>query len=206
MNMTSLRATSTVALSIGLLLAAAGCVEDVTITPATEGSTGDGSGGTTVTAASTSSASGGTGGVDTGAGGSAVCMPQPDTTGTFMEPTCADLAGLAVSNAVIADAGGDGNVDAGESAVLQVNLAEIAGLGFNHYPGVAFESSSAGVTVTANDWFYAILPCQTNQVSAQLTIASDVAPGTVVMITARVAMLNNACLDAPAIVIPITVH
>lgn len=60
--------------------------------------------------------------------------------------------------------------------------------------------------MAANDWFYAILPCQTDLVSAQITVASDVAPGTVVTITARAAMLDHECPDAPSIVIPITVH
>ncbi len=206
MIMTSLVRASTVAVSIGLLLLAAGCAEDVAITPGHLAGTSRGGGGATVAATSTSSASGGTGGGDTGAGGSAECVPQPDMTGTFKQPTCADLAGLAVSHAVVTDAGGDGDVNVGETAVIDVSLAEIAGLGFSFYPGVVFESDHAGVTVTSDDWFYAILPCQIDHVAAQLTVASDVPAGTLVKITARAAMLNDACLDAPAIVIPILVH
>ena len=199
--MASLLQTSTAVLSIGLLLACAGCAEDVAITPGNLAGTSSGSGGgTTAAATSTSSASGGT-----GVGGSAACVPQPDMTGTFEQPTCADLAVLAVSNAVITDAGGDGNVSAGETAVIQVSLAEIAGLGIV-YPGVVFASASAGVTVTSDNWRYSIGPCEIDQMSAELTVASDVPAGTVVMITARAAMLSSECLDAPAIVIPITVH
>ncbi len=114
---------------------------------------------------------------------------------------------LAVSHPVlINDADGDGQLEVGETGSLQVNLDEIAGLGFSYYPGVIFETAAAGVTVSSNDWFYAILACQSNPVSAAIAVGGDVAPGTVVTITARVAMLNHDCPDAYAIEVPITVH
>lgn len=192
------------AFSALVLLATAACGEVVVSdSPSTGagGSTGAVVAATTVTSASSASSGNGSG----GAGGS-TCVPQPEGAGGFMQPTCADLAVLAVSHPVLTDADGDGQVEVGETAVLQINLDEIAGVGFNFYPGVNFTTTTAGVTVNHNDWLYAILACQNVPVSAQIAIGSDVAPGTVVTITARVAMLNNDCPDTYAVEIPITVH
>ena len=199
MIMTSSLRASMVALSTGLLLVSAGCGSQVVSGPGDALSTGSGGSTATVTASTG-------GGGDSGTGGSAVCVPQPEEPGPFVKATCADLAALAVSHAVVTDANGDGQVDAGESAVLQVNLDEIAGVGTYFYPGVLFETASAGVTVSSNAWLYGIMGCQTVPMSGEITIGSDVAPGTVVTITARVAFLNHTCPDAFAITVPITVH
>ncbi len=75
-----------------------------------------------------------------------------------------------------------------------------------YYPGVNFETAAAGVTVSSGDWFYGIAACQSNPVTASIVVGGNVAPGTVVTITARVAMLNHECPDAYAIEVPITVH
>jgi hypothetical protein len=203
MSMASSLHASRVLVSIGLLLAAAGCANHVAVTPGDLPSVGSG-GNAAVTAASSSTSGGGEGGT----GGGATCVPQDETTGGSTPATCADLAALAVSHAVITEANGNSNgeVNAGEGANLHVSLDEIAGIGFYYYPGVIFESSSDSVTVSADDWFYGISSCATNVVFAHVNIASDVPAGTVVTITARVAMLNHECPDAPSLVIPFTVH
>ena len=198
---------SMAAFSTSVLLATAACSEVVVSEP------GDplypGAGGSTgavvasVAVTSTSSTSSGNGGAG---GGSVACMPQPEGTGGFHEPTCADLAVLAVSHPVLDDADGDGQLEVGETGSLQVNLDEIAGSGFNYYPGVIFETAAAGVTVSSDNWFYGIFACQSNPVIASIAVGSDVTPGTVVTITARVAMLNHDCPDAYAVEVPITVH
>jgi hypothetical protein len=184
------------------VLFVAACGEVVVSSPADSRSPGGGGSTGVVVASSAVSA---TGSASSGAGGG-TCVPQPEGAGGFMQPTCADLAVLAVAHPVLTDADGDGQIEVGETATLQVSLDEIAGVGFSFYPGVLFETTTAGVTVSATDWFYAILPCQTDAVSAQITIGSDVPPGTLVTITARVAMLNHDCPDAYSIEIPFTVH
>ncbi len=190
----------------GLLGAAAGCNGQVV----SEADGGGGSGGSTATSSSSTSSATGTG----GSGDAPVeCVVQPEGTGGFQEPTCADLSVLAVSNPTITDdpaegaiGNANGQVEPGETATLRVDLSEIAGVGFNMYPGVTFTTSDVGVTVTANDWLYAIFACQVQSLAGSVAIAADVPPGTVVTIHAAVAMINSDCPDAPGIDIPITVH
>jgi len=199
------------AVSAILLLATAACGEVIVSAPGDSPTPGAGGSTESIVASSSiasgvvtsaSSTSGGEGGA--GAGGSeVVCVPQPEGSGGFTEPTCEDLAVLAVSHPVLDDAG---QLEVGKTAYLHLNLEEIGGVGFNFYPGVLFETTTAGVTVSSNDWFYAILPCQIDQVIAAITVDNNVAPGTVVMITARVAMLNHDCPDAYSITIPLMVH
>jgi hypothetical protein len=207
MIMASFPRASMAAFSTSVLLAAAACGEVVVSTPSDPLSPGaGGSTGAVVASAavtSTSSASSGDGGAG---GGSSACVPDPKATGDFHEPTCADLAVLAVSHPVLDDADGDGQLEVGETGSLKMNLDEIAGVGFNYYPGVIFETAAAGVTVSSNGWFYAIFACQSNPMIASIAVGGDVAPGTVVTITARVAMLNHDCPDAYAVEVPITVH
>jgi hypothetical protein len=71
---------------------------------------------------------------------------------------------------------------------------------------VAFSSDHPGVSVKEDTWYYAIFACQTHPTFATGVVASDVAPGTVVTITARVAMLGNVCAEANAIEIPISIQ
>ena len=102
-------------------------------------------------------------------------------------------------------AGGDGVVSPGEAFDLQVVLREVAGIGFGWYPGVKFDSSHAGVTLSETDWFYGIFGCQSYDVGAQGKVDASVKPGTVVMLTARAAMLNTECPAAPALQLTLTV-
>ena len=199
--------------SILALVLAAACGDVVVGHPDTSSATTDGAGGSSefvvASVAETSASTGG--GTSSGAGGAsavAVCTPQPEGEGSggFKEPTCADLARLAVSHPVLHDADSDGQLDVGETAYLQVNLDEKAGVDFLSYPGVSFESATPGVTVSTGDWLYGILACQSTQVTTSIEVGSGVTPGTVVKITARVAMLNHDCPDAYAVTIPITVH
>jgi hypothetical protein len=170
------------------------------VTSAPEGAGGAGAGG----GAATGGGSAVTGGGSAGAGGGGECVPQPEGTGGFMEPTCQDLGLLTVTDPTVTDDGGDGLVEAGEGATLQVNLNEVAGVGFLWYPGVIFESDNPGVTLSGQDWLYAILACQTQPLTGHATF--DVPAGTTVTITARVAMLNQDCPDAAAIEFPVSVH
>ena len=207
--MASFPRASMAAFSTSVLLATAACGEVVVGTPSDPLSPGAGGSTGAVVASSaavtsTSSTSSGDGGAG---GGPSACVPNPKAPGDFQEPTCADLAVLAVSHPVlIDDADGDGQLEVGETGSLQMNLDEIAGVGFNYYPGVIFETAAAGVTMSSTGWFYAILACQSNPVIASIAVGSDVAPGTVVTITARVAMLNHDCPGAYAVEVPITVH
>jgi hypothetical protein len=184
------------------LCAAAGCTGQVVTE--TDGGGGDG-GSTATTSSSTASGSGGSGGAPS------VCVEQPQGTGGFKEPTCADLSVLTISNPLIndnVDVGGDGNgeVNVGETVVLWVEMTEVAGVGFNMYPGVVFSTNDPGVTVTADNWLYAILPCMEVSLAGSVTIGPDVAPGTVVTVRAQANMLGAECTDTPFVDVPITVH
>ena len=194
-------------------LALAGCAANIVVDAPREAATAAGATSTSplnpppTTSTSTSSATveppdPGAG----GAGGGPACVPQPDDGGPWTEPTCADLSVLAVEDPSLADEDGDGLVEAGEAAVLEVGLRETAGVGFLAYPGVAFSTSTPGVAVTSDDWRYAILACGVDRIAAKVTVAKDVPPGTAVTITARAAMLAGPCPDAPSMDVVFEVH
>jgi len=145
---------------------------------------------------------------EAGAGGApAACVPQPDGAGgTLTMPTCADLGGLTVSDPKLDDESGDGKLAYQESAVVTVHLNDVSGKGFNWYPGVQFSSDTVSVDTTGFAQFYAILPCQTLDASTKLTLLTQVTPGAVVHVTARVSMLNSDCPEAYGIDIPIEVE
>lgn len=162
------------------------------------------SGGTGGADPSTSTTSGGGSG---GAAGGTPCVPEPEGSGGFAgQPTCADLSVLTVSDLVITGDGGDGKLSPGEGAKVTAKLNEVGGKGFNWYPGVIFTTDHPGVSVSAQDWFYAIFACQSMDVAATITVGSDVAPGTVVSLRAQVAMLNTDCPGAYAISVPIEIE
>ena len=160
------------------------------------GSGGGGSGG---------SGGGGSGGSSgaSGSAGSASCVPEPGP--NPMEYTCETLSVLTVSDPFVEDDNGDGALSAGEGGTLHVRLNEVAGVGFGMYPGVSFESDAPGVSVQEDDWYYAISPCDSYDAAATLEVSPGVSPGTVVTITARVAMVNTECPNAYAIEIPLTI-
>jgi hypothetical protein len=141
-----------------------------------------------------------------GAGGApAVCVPQ-DGGGTPLQPTCADLDVMTVSHPAFMDDSGDGKLAFDESGTLTVNLNEVAGQGFNDYPGVSFTSDVVSVDANGLAQFYAILPCQSEKASVQISLLTHVPPGTVVQMKAQVAMLGAVCPDAPSISIPIVIE
>ena len=150
-----------------------------------------------------------TGGVDSlmwddTSGGSRPCVVQNGGGwGTGQAATCADLDVLAVSDPVILDQGGDGKLSAGEDATLRVNLNEVSGIGFSWYPGVNFASDDASVSIKAYDWFYAIAACTSYETRATIHVAPGATPGSIVHITAQVAMINVDCPHAPSLVIPV---
>lgn len=142
-----------------------------------------------------------------GSGGSGgECIPEGDGWNSDTDPTCEDLSVLAVESPVLVDAGGDGAVSPGEAFELKVVLSEVAGLGFGWYPGVRFESDHPGVTIQEHDWFYGIFACNSYDVGATGKVDSSVAPGTVVTLTARAAMMSTECPSAPALKVQLTVN
>lgn len=169
---------------------------------------GSGAAGTGGTGAGASGGSGGSAGSagNAGAGGSAgaagapaECVVQPEEPG-FEQPTCEDLDVLTVSGLVL-----EGAFIPGAAATVRVNLNEVAGHGFNYYPGVKFKSDHPGVTVSEDNWFYAVLACESYEMTGSVTVADSVAPGTKVTITAQVAMLNSDCPKAHQIALLQTV-
>ncbi|MDI3285580.1 hypothetical protein [Polyangium sp. 15x6] len=153
--------------------------------------------------------SGGAGGSGSGGGGSGsgggMCVPGPEEPSP-VQPSCADIAGLALGQATVKDADGDGLVKAGEAATISTSLIETAGKSFFGYPGVVFTSTTPGVEVGDAFWFYGIFACDAMSADGYVKIGGDVAPGTVVTVTARVGILHEDCPDAYAIQMPIEVH
>jgi hypothetical protein len=140
-----------------------------------------------------------------GSGGSGACVPVEET-GGFQQATCADLDRMTVSDPVVTDAGGDGKLSPGEAGKLALKLNEISGKGFNWYPGVKFYSDVPGVFVKELDWYYAILPCQSFDTGATILVDTPVPKGTLVHVTAQVAMLNTECPDAFSITVPVEIE
>jgi hypothetical protein len=182
---------------------------DPETTPAAGGSGAiGGTGATGGATAGTGAATGSTGGASSGgsAGAGAACVPQENVSWPPLEPACEHLWVLDVSNPTLTDPDGDGVVSPGDTIMIHVDLAEVAGYGWNMYPGVEFTSDHPGVSVTWNDWYYAIFACQTHAAGATVIVGNDVAPGSHVTITARVAMLGSECPSANAIQIPLTIQ
>lgn len=162
------------------------------------------SGGSAGSVPSGGASSGGAGG--TGGAVPEECTPKGGGEGGFQQPTCDDLSGLSVTDAVVTDASGDGKLSPGEKLTIVASLNETAGEDFMWYPGVRFVSASESVTVKENDWYYGIAACQTQPVSATGEISPSAKAGTVVTVTARVGMLNEECPNAPALEIPISIE
>jgi hypothetical protein len=157
----------------------------------------------------TGSGGGATGGGGGGSGGAPVteCTPQAEGSGGVpLQPTCADLAVMTVTSPVFVDSGGDGQLGPGETGVLTVKLNEVAGKGFNWYPGVTFTSDTISMEATGEAQFYAILPCQSVEANAQLSLLTKIGLGAVAHVKAQVSMLGMDCPEAPSIDIPIPVH
>ncbi|MEZ4222113.1 MAG: hypothetical protein R3B13_14355 [Polyangiaceae bacterium] len=140
----------------------------------------------------------GAGGVSSSGGGGGECVPKGEGWGHTVEPTCAELDVMAVSSTQLSDDSGDGSVAPGESFHWDVVLAEVAGEGFGLYPGVKFESDNPAVTIAEDTWFYGIFACDSYATGGSGKVGANVAPGTVVKLTARVAMLNQDCSAAPS--------
>jgi hypothetical protein len=195
MNVTILRFAA--AMSLGLFACA--CAGEVMV-PSGTSDPPSGTGGDTG-----SSTGDGGGGSSSGSGVAAACVPQPEDP-TFMQPTCADLAVMTVSDPSVQDDGGDGKVSPGEGAIIHVKLSEIAGKGFMYYPGVSFTSDTVTVPDPQAAQLYGILPCQVDDLTVHVVVPESVPKGTVVHVKAQVAMLSMACPDADSIEIPITVQ
>ena len=143
---------------------------------------------------------------DTGGDTRPCVVQQGASWGTGLQPTCADLDVLTVSDPVILDQSGDGKLSPGEDASLRVNLNEVAGVGFLWYPGVKFASDDANVSIKDNDWNYAILACTSLEILATIHVALSAKPGSIVHFTAQAAMISTDCPHAPALVIPVMIE
>lgn len=162
-----------------------------------------GSGGTTTTGGSGGvvstggTSSGGTGGASVGgSGGSAgagECVPNTGGTGGSVEWTCEALDGLTVSDPTIVETDGDGVVSPGETVEIEVLLNETSGNDMMYYPGIEFFTDNPLAKVSANNWLYGIFACDSSELGATLTLDPSIPPGTVVNVTAYVAMLNQGC-------------
>jgi hypothetical protein len=119
-----------------------------------------------------------------------------------MEATCEDLWVLDVSNPTVSDQSGDGVISPGETLDVRVDLNEIAGYGWNMYPGVDFKSDQPGVSVKWNDWYYAIAACE--RIAGATAVISTTFHGTQVTITARVAC--NTSVRPPTDPDPLTIQ
>ncbi len=149
---------------------------------------------------------GGSAGTTSDAGSAVTCIPSAGGSGGFVQPTCDDLSNLAVTDPQVVDDSGDGVVSAGEDATIHVVMRELGGEDFMFYPGVLFEADHASVDIGAEDWRYGIFACGADELTTHAHFGQDIAPGTVIQITARVAMLNSDCPDAPSVTIEVPVQ
>jgi hypothetical protein len=183
------------------------------------GSGGVGTGGVVSTGGSGGVATGGSGGVVStggsggiatgGSGGSAgapECVPNTGGTGGFVEPTCVDLGALTVSDPYIVENDGDGVISPGESVVIKVTLHENSGDDMMYYPGVEFTTDNPLATASNNGWLYGIFACSTSEVSSGLLIDPAMPPGTVINVTAHVAMLSSECEGTNSITFQVEVN
>lgn len=191
-----------------LVLGLAACGGSVVETPKGEGA---GGGTSTNTFSTTFSETFTTGPTTTvpgggGAGGGVVCTPVQGGSGGFMQPTCDDLKVMAVTTPLFADEGGNGKLAFGENGKVSVKLSEIAGVGFNYYPGVRFSSDTVSIPAPDDNVFYAILPCDSYQATAQIQLLENAPSGVVTYVKAQVTMLNADCPEAPSILIPVEIE
>lgn len=139
-----------------------------------------------------------------GSGGAPVCVPA-DGGNAPLQPTCADLARLAVGQPALADASGDGKLAFQEKGTLKVVLSDTSGRGFNWYPGVRFSSAAISIDSNGLDQFYAVLPCGSMEASAGVSLLTPYPKGTVLKVQAQVSALDLDCPEAPAIEVPVEV-
>ena len=140
-----------------------------------------------------------------GAGGGTVCVPL-NQGGSPLQPTCADLEGLAVRQPVLGDEGGDGKLAYQEKGTIEVTLADASGRGFNWYPGVHFTSETISIESSGLDQFYAVLPCGSMEASAGVALLTPYPAGTVLKVKAQVSALNLDCPEAPFVELPVVVQ
>lgn len=219
MNMSSNSWSTLWALGVSLALAACGgSVDKGDEAPGAGGSgavAGSGTGGIVATGGSATGGSGGvvttggTGGASVGgSGGSAgspECVPNAGGTGGFVEPGCEDLGHLTVSDPYVVESDGDGIVSPGETVTLKINLVETEGDEMMWYPGVEFTTDSPFAKASNDGWLYGIFACQTQEISSGLTIDPAMPSGTIVNVTAHVAMLNTECENTNSVTFQIEV-
>ena len=129
-----------------------------------------------------------------------------------LEPTdCERLHRYAsVHDPVISDANGDRHPSPGERITISVTLSEITGETAIPYPGIDFRALDAGITLDRSGFdgasTYSLQPCESIDGSVAATLSSDLAPGSVVHVTARAATLNQDCPNATTLTIPITIE
>lgn len=173
---------------LGLSISIVACANEVII----EDPNGNESGSLSSSSGSSSSGSSSS---STSSGAPAVCTPN-DQDPQPTPPTCAELDRIVLVDPVIAgDTDGDGRVEPGETATITVTMREISGYGFNWYPGVEFASTNLSVGVTADSWYYAILPCGEQPATATVKIDPAMVPGKTAIVQASVNMLNGECKD-----------
>jgi hypothetical protein len=121
---------------------------------------------------------------------------------------CAELARLVLRDARVTGPTTSNRIMPGDTVSISLTVSDASGLGYNMYPGAVFASDVSGVTFDQGGHSfnaYALLGCQSVEASTTVHIPGNLAPGTVVNVTARAASVNVDCPGAPAIVIPITV-
>lgn len=183
---------------VGCAAVIMGCANEVIIEEQSSTSTGGNSSG--------SSGSSGTGSSSTTGGMTTVCVPVEDPP-ISSNPTCKELERLILVNPIIeGDSDGDGLVEPGETATLTVTMQDVSGLGFNWYPGVVFDSGDPAVSVQADTWFFAVLPCGEQPATATIKVSPDMKPGQTISLRARVDMMNGNCAGTSALEIPLKIQ
>jgi hypothetical protein len=97
-------------------------------------------------------------------------------------------------------------VSAGETVTLQVLLNETSGNEMMYYPGVTFTTDSPLAKPGNEGWLYGIFACTSMEIGSSLSIDPSAPSGTVINVTAHVAMLSEDCSDTNSITFPVAVN
>lgn len=115
-----------------------------------------------------------------------------------------------VHDAMISDANGDGRASPGERITISVTLSEVTGETFISYPGIDFRALDADITLDRSGFDgpsgYSLLPCESVGGSVAATLSGTLTPGSVVLVTAQAATLNQDCPNATKLTIPIAIE
>lgn len=155
----------------------------------------------TPTTGETSGSTGVTG--DASATSESSAATTADTTGPVDPAVCAGAAAIELKDATATPEMGPG-WEPGESVMIGVTLHNAGAADFLSYPGIRVVADHPGVTAAMpENWLFALLLGQDNQLSVSFTAAADVPAPSVVTFTIEVVVLNQSCPGLMRVDLPV---